>query len=609
MATDRQAGPDKARIDGLIALYAQGRLGDALREAAALIARFPDAPVLHNIQGAVQAALGQHAQAVRSYRTALRLKKTYVEALNNLATALNDMGRHADAAASARKALRLRPDYAEAHNALGNALAGLDRPGDAAASYGEALRHKPDHADAHYNLGVVLAGLGRPADAIESYRRSLALRPDHAETLNNLGNALAAIERADEAIASYERALALRPDYAEAHNNLGNVLNDLGRHDDAIACYTRALAINPSPSAAQYAFNLGLALKARGDFSAALAAYDEALALAPALPDLAYNRALAAMTLGRFEDGLPGYETRWSIAEPTTAPRTFAVRRWTGGPLADGESLLVWAEQGVGDHLLYGALLAETERRAGRVVFECDPRLRDLFARAFPRARVIAAEADPGGGIGAEIPMGSLMAALAPWPDGFVAPSRYIEPDPERRAARAASLAVFGDRPRIGIAWRSARRKVGPKKSIPLDQWGPILADRDAVFVNLQYGETDEETAQAEAAFGCTLFTDPAIDRFDDLDGLAALIDSLDAVVSTSNVTAHLAGALGKPCHLMVQRAPIWYWGHAGERTAFYPSVLVHRQARPPFWDDVVADVAAALSRRLDPGGGRRGRR
>ena len=130
---------------------------------------------------------------------------------------------------------------------------------------------------------------------------------------------------------------------------------------------------------------------------------------------------------------------------------------------------------------------------------------------------------------------------------------------------------------------------------MPLVLWDPILAGADALFVNLQYGETAEEVAEASQRTGAEIYTDPELDRFDDLEGMMALMDCLDLVITTSNVTVNYAGALGKPCWLALQVSPLWYWGIAGESTMFYPSVKAYRQTRADDWEDVVAAIAADL--------------
>lgn len=593
---------DALDLLGLVALQS-GHPEPALDLIGRALAANKRHPTYRTHEGMALAALGRHGDAAASFERALKADGKFLDALVNLGHSLLALGRPADALKRLTRASALAPDAPAVRNAIGVAEMSQGHVGPAEAAFRKALALAPEFADARHNLANLLLESGRAVEAEAEGRALLAALPGQPDVLALLGKALAAQGRSAEAIELLaphrDRARSLALDMA-----LGEALVDEDRLDDAVALYGDVRT--KAPGVAGVAYNLAIALKARGDLADALAAYDDALALDPNLPDLVYNRALLAMTQGHFDDGLSGYEARWTKTEIDTALRTFAVSRWTGGRVADGKSLLIWAEQGVGDHILYGSLLGLAATRTGPVVFECDRRLAGLFARAFPAVTVIAegegdapaasTDAPP---IGAEVPMAGLMAALAPWPAGWTAPGRFLEPDPERVAAFGAALAGLGggkgDGPRVGIAWRSARRKVGPKKSVPLETWGPILRRPDVSFVNLQYGETEDEIAAAEAAFGCTVFTAPDLDRFGDLDGLAAMIENLDLVITASNVTAHIAGALGKPCWLMLQRTPLWYWGHAGRDVLFYPTVRAYRQTRAPEWDDVVTAVAADL--------------
>lgn len=267
-----------------------------------------------------------------------------------------------------------------------------------------------------------------------------------------------------------------------------------------------------------------------------------------------------------------------------------------------GKTVLIWSEQGVGNHILYGGLLASILNQAGHCIFECDARLAPAFQRAFPHQAVVAAVAKPdartlGSDIDVQIPLAGLMRVIPGWPEGFARQERYLEPDAVFSAKIEKRLVGAGvaDR-KIGIAWQSTRKRVGPKKSAPRALWEPILAHRDCSFINLQYGDTDAETAAAEHDIGIQIYSDPNIDRLNDLDALFALIDGLELVITTSNITAHLAASLGKPCWLMLRANPPWYWGRDGREVLFYPTVRAFRQREPGEWQPVIAEIAEALS-------------
>ncbi len=220
--------PTQEQINGLIALYNQGQLQEALDQGTALYEQYPNVPLILNILGAVNAGLGRLDQAVASYSKALQIKPDYAEAHSNLGNALSDFGKHEEAIASLNKALQLKPDFAEAHYNLGKALNNLGKHEESIASYTKSLQIKPDFAKAHNNLGVALRALGKHEEAIASYTKALLIKPEYAEAHNNLGNVLKNLGKHEEAIASYSKALQIKPDYAEAKSQK--------RHQQAYIC-------------------------------------------------------------------------------------------------------------------------------------------------------------------------------------------------------------------------------------------------------------------------------------------------------------------------------------------------------------------------------------
>lgn len=584
--------PDALDLLGVVALQS-GHPEPALDLIGQALAQNRRHPAYRTHEGMALTALGRHQDAAASFERALKADNKFYDAVFNLGQSLLTLGRPADALKRFTRAGALAPGNPEPMNAQGAALMALGEVDKAETAFRKALDAAPQYPDARRNLATLLLEHDRASETEQEALTLLRSVPGHPDVLALLGKALLAQDRAQEALDALIPHRNGPRRSLEFDMTLGDALMQTDRPEDALSVFDAARA--QAPGVAGIAYNIGLARKATGDLIGARAAYDDAIALDPALADLVYNRGLLAMTQGDFAAGLPDYEARWTKTELDTLPRDFPAPLWSGAPLAEDETLLVWAEQGVGDHIIFARLLDAVRARAGSVVFECDPRLQGLIARAHPDVTVIVEKADPHRPIDAQIPMGSLMWALAPWPEGFIPPARSLEPDPARVDAFANTLRDLGDAPKIGIAWRSARHKVGPRKSVPLDLWGPILSGRDTHFVNLQYGETDAEVADAINAFGCSLYTDPDLDRFDDLDGLAALIEGLDLVITTSNVTAHVAGALGKPCWLLLQRTPLWYWGHEGTDTLFYPTIKTYRQSCPPEWNDTIAALAADL--------------
>jgi len=260
-------------------LHEQGRLAEAERLYAAVLAVRPDHFDALQMMGLVKLAAGQPAEALRLVAAAMSARKPSPQVLLNHGLILDALKRHQEAVESFDQAIKLKSKYAEAHNNRGATLTTLGRNEEALESCRKAIAIKPDYAEAHYNAGTALRALGRYDEALKSFDRALALQPKYFKAHNNRGNVLEALNRIDEALACYDRALALAPDFTEARNNRGRVLLGLDRADDAIENFTIALRLNPGDAEAWYQRGRLLLDLSRNDEAAADLA--QALALQP----------------------------------------------------------------------------------------------------------------------------------------------------------------------------------------------------------------------------------------------------------------------------------------------------------------------------------------
>ncbi len=285
---------------------AQGQLAEALRLIGeAMRARAPTPQIWLN-QGILLNALARHQEAVDSFDQAIKLKSKFPEAYNNRGVVLATLGRDEEALASYAKALAITPNYSEALSNRGNALLKLKRYDEALKNYERAIAARPDYADAHYNRGNVLKELGRFDEALACYDRALAAQPGMTPCFINRGVLLAELGRYDDALASYDQALVLAPGNVEASYNRGHVLERLNRYDEALAAYDQAIAALPTLAEA-YA-NRGNTLRELKRFADALASYDRALELRPDLIEALSNRGMILHELKRLEDALPSYD-------------------------------------------------------------------------------------------------------------------------------------------------------------------------------------------------------------------------------------------------------------------------------------------------------------
>jgi hypothetical protein len=278
-------------------------------------------------------------------------------------------------------------------------------------------------------------------------------------------------------------------------------------------------------------------------------------------------------------------------------PRAYTQPRWSGERL-DG-TLLVWGEQGLGDEILHASMVSDLIARTPSIVLEVEPRLVALFARSFPALRVVALGTELyAGRFEAQEPLGSLGRRFRlRWEDFPRREHGHLVADAAPAQALRRRLAGDG-RAVIGISWVSKAPTGGASKSAKLADFAALLRVPGCRFVDLQYGDTAAERAALARELGITVERLPDIDNTNDIDGLAALMTACDAVVTVSNTTAHLAGALGRPTWVMVPHghARIWYWFHDRDVSPWYPRTRVHRQRSGEPWAEVVASVATDVS-------------
>lgn len=479
---------------------------------------------------------------------------------------------------------------------------GSGRVGEARAELEAALRLQPGHAPAWMMLGVVLYAEGRFEEAAASHARAIALRPAFPEAHDSRGSALAALGRWDEAIAAHGSAVAADPRYAHGHSNLGLALLARGRRDEARASFERALALDPAHAEAMH--NLGFLLEDEGRWDDAMALYRRALERNPKLARAGYNLGLAHLRRFEFSRGWELAESRFDTVPPMTPRRPLGLPAFTAADWGHGHRVALWREQGVGDQLVHSTLLPDLEARGQDFVAEVDARLLPAFARAHPGWKLTAPEGSAAAfaGCDRQLALGSLPALLRPGLASFSSQSRaLLAADPQRAAGYRARLSAAARV--VGISWRSfqsgARAQVASAKSAPLAAFAGLSRRADLQLLDLQYGDTARER-EAFAAGGGRLTHFDDLDLFADLDGVLAAIAACDVVVTTSNVTAHFAGALGRRTLLVFLKgvAPFHYWvpGPSGH-SLWYPSVEVAGDPALDTWDKALARADELLAR------------
>lgn len=560
---------------------------------------------------------GNLEQAERLYKEALALAPDRPSVMRNLAAVFFQLGNFAEARLLCVSLLEMDPDDAIALVHLGNCQVKLHCAEEALVLYGKALELRPDDAGALNNRGTALLELDRLEEALASYDRALAIKPHHAETLYNRGNALLRLKRPGEALASYDRALAARPDYAEALCGRGDCLLEQGKIEQAEDEYERALALKPDYAKGH--LGLGVARQHQGRVAEAIGCCERALALDPDSADAHYNLAVMRLYRQEFEAGWPGFEWRLECAgarkdirkEAATVEQYERLPRWQGPGEALAGEVGIWGEQGIGDHVLYSTLIPELIAARVPFVYEVDRRLLAAYARAFPGSRFVALDEPPREVLrraSRVLLAGSLPGLFRPSRESFARqPRRLLSALPERMTYYRRRMEAPGPGLKVAISWRSAREgRLGLSKSAALMEFAPLFELERVQFVDVQYGDTRAERQAVEDATGVRLLHFDEVDYHRDLEEMLAILEACDLLITTSNVTAHLAGALGKPVWLLypAERSPFHYWAHDGShRCLWYPSVEIVSAPHLTEWGALIEHVKVRLSRELAEAG------
>lgn len=562
---------------------------ESFRRALAL---HPDYPEVHYNCGVALHGMERLPEALSSYESALAARPDYLAARIGHGKVLRALGRDAEALQSFDGALALDPGLAEMHNLRGSALEALGRNEDALASFDRALAIKSEWAEALINQGNLLRKLQRPEAALQAYRRVLAARPDQPDLLNNCGLLLLDLKRIDEAIECYDRALRARPAFAEVLNNRGLALQELRRFDDALADFDRAIEIDHRLADAHA--NRGNALQELVRHRDALASYEAALRIRPDFEGIYLNQSLSWLVLGDLKLGWPKYEWRWKSKQRTQRVREFSVPLWSGSESLRDKTILLHAEQGLGDTIQfcrYARVLAE---QGAAVLLEVQPPLRALLESVQGVNRVLSSEETPPP-FDYHCPLLSLPLACGTDLPSIPPSHEYLGRSESlvRKAQAWHDRLGPATRPRIGLVWSgNPNHKNDINRSLPLVDFSRILSDR-ADYYCLQNEVRDADrhvlTAHPEIRY--------VGDDLRDFSDTAALIANLDLVVSIDTSVAHLAGAMGKPLWLLLPANPDWRWLLERDDSPWYESARLFRQPRPSHWEDVVTTLKAEVER------------
>jgi len=497
------------------------------------------------------------------------------------------------------KAIELAPDSYEMHLRLGGVLLALEDRERAAIIIEKAVALNPQDREAHLYLGQALLLQKRYDEANAAALQALAMSPEWPRALEVL--ALIAIDngRSERAEQLATRVILAEPERAIPHRIIGDILTRSRDYETARERYETALRIEPKDG--RTLANYALFLSRVGETEKAAELYQKSLRYLPHNAGALHGLSTALLKMGQLEEGWRLFSNRRTTQK--LEPRHENLPVLKRAPQA-GERVLAWLDEGVGDQIMWASLIPDLQQTGADIVVECEERLIPLFQRSFPGVAFMPwtkpQSPIPGAAPSAQF---SISDDAAAWFrksfDAFPGQKYLTAHAPLVQELRARYRREPLGTPLIGISWRtSGPVKITDEKTLPLNQWGPLLYMPGAAFVDLQYGDCDDEIALAQKQFGVRIESDASIDPMSNMDAFAAQVAAMDLVITTSNATAHVAGALGVPTWVLVPHGygAIWHWFSGRDDSPWYPATRIFRQTKKDDWGSVVDAASEALA-------------
>lgn len=497
-------------------------------------------------KGIIESKLKYLNDALISFKKSLDLDPTNFDAITAIAVVLTDLNFIDEAIKYLDKAMQLNPNIAEIYFNKANLLKQKNKKDDALNNYDKAIKINPSLVKVYINKGILLYEMNLPNEALKNYDIAIQMNPNYSESYNNKAILLNEIGQVNEALENFNKAIALNPHYAEAYNNKGLVLHETHRFEEALKHYKKAIELSPNY----------------------LEAYQ--------------NMAICYLNKCDFKKGWYFWEYREHLK--------LNFRQDFKKNFSELGNVFIFSEQGIGDVILYASILSEIDLQSNKVTVEIDPRLINLFQRSFRNIEFLTKENKSANqNFDSELGIGSLPGYFRKDIQSFLKQRiPFLKPDQNKVNFYKKKLVIKNTKKLIcGISWRSSNKKIGNDKSLFIEDLKKTLNYPEIIFLNLQYNITIEEVNFFTKHLGDNFQNFSDLDLYNDIDSLASLVEACDFIISTSNITAHIAGALNKKTFLLVPfgKGRLFYWHQNSSKSLWYPSVGIFNQPIQGDWE------------------------
>lgn len=510
------------------------------------------------------------------------------------ARALHRQGRLAEAERLYQSALLTDPRNVEALHGLGVLWLQQDKPEKAEPLLGRAVQLAPGNAAAWQDRGVALRGLDRLDLALDCFDRAIALNPNNAAGHHHRGTVLLRMGDNEAAIASLTACLSREPNFFPAYNERANAFRALNRLEDALADYDRAAALHPDHPA--ILCNRGFALQDLGRFEQALRDYDRAIALKPDYHLAHQSRGTLLLLQGKYREGFTDFE--WRLRAPAALPdaRLRPIPYWTGGDLRD-KSILIYSDGAFGDLVQFCRYLPLLAANAKRAILLAPEHFHRILNTTVLGVEMVSSIGEAGC-VDLRCELMSLPFLTKTELDTIPPPLNHVLREPTKIAQWRERLPKGSFN--IGICWQgNPARHIDRGRSIPLAEFEPLAHLPSVRLVSLQKHHGLEQLDRLPAGMHIETLGESFDEGPDAFVDTAAVMESLDLIVTSDTAIAHLAAALGRPTWIALRLVPEWRWLLDRSDTPWYPTVRLFRQNKLDDWKPVFREMATAFEEQL----------
>ena len=539
---------------------------------------------------------GDYTTAKKLLERSLLINQEQPQVINNLINILLDLKDYPYVIKLCDESIKLTPNNSTTLFNKARALSGLEKIEETIEAYKVVLKIDPSYFLAHQNIGYILNKSGSYEEAIKYYNKSIELNPKNVIAFYNKGIAQGNLLLFEEAIRSYKNALEIDFTFLPASLGMGRALEKIGKYEYALNTYDQAQGIHPKNS--EIYLYRGVLYSNIKNYDEAIFDFNKIKEVNSTKIDGDYNIALLNLKFRKFENVWGLFDLRWQIKQTYLNTKKPELKKLP----STFKKLFIWGEQGIGDQIFFSNIIHNFSPFFESIIIAVDLRMVTLYQRSiiqYKNIKVMSSQDKLNeNDYDAQIPLGSIgRFFIKNKIDISSSVKPFLKSDSNQTKIIKRNLKK-GNKVICGLSWKTKSQETGFNRSINLDTLMPILQLDNFIFVNLQYGDYNEEMKKLEKNHNVKIKDYDSIDNFNDLDSFVSLIDACDVVISIDNSCIHFAGALNKKAYLLLPHAvgSHWYWGINQTKSEWYPSVKIIRQKNPNDWGSVISLLKKELS-------------